>query len=198
MRRIRRERHGCAAGVYAKDVILEIIRRLGVKGGVGYAYEYAGDTIERMSMDERMTICNMSIEGGARVGYVNPDRDRPSTTCAAGRSRRRATTFESACRWWASMASDADAPYDDEVEIDAASIRPTVTWGINPGPIRLRGRAVAEPVDRRQSDRAAIDEALDFMGFDGRVADSRNADRRRVRRLVHERAAVGSSRGRAE
>src|SRR5688572_4959247 len=61
------------AGVYAKDVILAIIQRLGVRGGTGYAYEYAGDTIERMSMDERMTICNMSIEGGARVGYVNPD-----------------------------------------------------------------------------------------------------------------------------
>ena len=60
--------------MYAKDVILEIIRRLGVQGGVGYAYEYAGDTIERMTMDERMTICNMSIEGGARVGYVNPDQ----------------------------------------------------------------------------------------------------------------------------
>src|SRR3972149_6588906 len=61
-------------GVYAKDVILDIIRRLGVSGGVGYAYEYAGDTVERMSMDERMTICNMSIEGGARAGYVNPDQ----------------------------------------------------------------------------------------------------------------------------
>ena len=63
-----------APGVYAKDIILEIIRRLGVNGGVGYAYEYAGDTIDRLSMDERMTICNMSIEGGARVGYVNPDQ----------------------------------------------------------------------------------------------------------------------------
>src|SRR6476619_4668357 len=62
-----------APGVYAKDVILEIIRRLGVQGGVGYAYEYGGDAVDRMSMDERMTICNMSIEGGARVGYVNPD-----------------------------------------------------------------------------------------------------------------------------
>ena len=62
-------------GVYAKDVVLTIIQRLGVSGGVGYAYEYAGDAIERMTMDERMTICNMSIEGGARVGYVNPDRD---------------------------------------------------------------------------------------------------------------------------
>jgi 3-isopropylmalate/(R)-2-methylmalate dehydratase large subunit len=67
--------HGrLARGVYAKDVILEIIRRLGVKGGAGFAYEYAGDAVERMTMDERMTICNMSIEGGARVGYVNPDQ----------------------------------------------------------------------------------------------------------------------------
>ena len=65
---------GWRRGVYAKDVILEIIRRLGVKGGAGFAYEYAGDAVERMSMDERMTICNMSIEGGARVGYVNPDQ----------------------------------------------------------------------------------------------------------------------------
>ncbi len=97
-----------ARGVYAKDVILEIIRRLGVKGGVGYAYEYAGDTIERMSMDERMTICNMSIEGGARVGYVNPDQ----VTFDYLRGRRFAPQgdeFEKACRWWRGMASDANA-----------------------------------------------------------------------------------------
>src|SRR5215210_4188826 len=94
--------------VYAKDVILEIIRRLGVNGGVGYAYEYAGDTIERMTMDERMTICNMSIEGGARVGYVNPDQ----TTSDHPRRRRFAPQgedFESACAWWSSMASDPGA-----------------------------------------------------------------------------------------
>ena len=87
------------AGVYAKDIILEIIRRLGVNGGVGYAYEYAGDTIERLSMDERMTICNMSIEGGARVGYVNPDQ----TTFDYLRGRRFAPqgdAFERAVAWW--------------------------------------------------------------------------------------------------
>src|SRR4029450_10016319 len=120
-----------APGVYAKDVILEIIRRLGVMGGVGYAYEYAGDAVERMSMDERMTICNMSIEGGARVGYVNPDR----TTFDYLRRRPFAPQgddFDRATRWWASMASDPDASYDDEIELDASSVRPTVTWGINP------------------------------------------------------------------
>src|SRR5437773_3138592 len=108
-------------GVYAKDVILTIIQRLGVGGGNGYAYEYAGDTIERMSMDERMTICNMSIEGGARAGYVNPDQ----VTYDYLRGRRFAPQgdeFEKACRWWGSMASDASASYDDEVEIHAGSI----------------------------------------------------------------------------
>ena len=97
------------AGVYAKDVILQIIRRLGVNGGVGYAYEYAGDAIERMSMDERMTICNMSIEGGARVGYVNPDE----TTFEYLRGRPFAPqgdALERADRVVASIASDADAP----------------------------------------------------------------------------------------
>src|SRR5207237_10335378 len=99
-------------GVYAKDVILEIIRRLGVKGGVGYAYEYAGDTIERMSMEERMTICNMSIEGGARVGYVNPDQ----VTFDYLRGRRFAPQgddFEQACKGWSALASDPGASYDD-------------------------------------------------------------------------------------
>src|ERR671913_473631 len=121
-----------APGVYAKDVILEIIRRLGVNGGVGYAYEYAGEVVERMNMDERMTSCNMSIEGGARVGYVNPDE----TTIDYLRGRRFAPQgdmFEAAASWWRSLASDPDAVFDDEVVIDGNEIRPTVTWGINPG-----------------------------------------------------------------
>ncbi|MEO6236257.1 MAG: 3-isopropylmalate dehydratase large subunit [Vicinamibacterales bacterium] len=142
-------------GVYAKDVILEIIRRLGVKGGAGFAYEYAGSTIAGMSMDERMTICNMSIEGGARVGYVNPDQ----TTFEYLRGRPFAPqgdAFDRATEWWASMASDAGASYDDEVGIDAASVRPTVTWGINPG--QSVGVDERLPAD-------ADPEALAFMGF---------------------------------
>ena len=142
-------------GVYAKDVILDIIRRLGVKGGAGFAYEYAGDAVGRMSMDERMTICNMSIEGGARVGYVNPDQ----TTFDYMRGRPFAPqgdAFERATAWWTSMASDEGASYDDDVTIDAAAIRPTVTWGINPG------QSVA--VDERLPANAD-QEALAFMGF---------------------------------
>src|SRR5690349_15228560 len=119
-------------GVYAKDVILDVIGRLGVNGGVGYAYEYAGDTIARLSMEERMTVCNMSIEGGARCGYVNPDE----TTYAYLRGRPYAPPVEAwkrAVAFWNGMRSDPDAQFDDVVRIDAASIEPTVTWGITPG-----------------------------------------------------------------
>jgi 3-isopropylmalate/(R)-2-methylmalate dehydratase large subunit len=151
-------------GVYAKDVILEIIRRLGVNGGAGYVYEYAGDTVSRMSMDERMTICNMSIEGGARVGYVNPDQ----TTIDYLRGRRYAPqgeAFELAAAWWMKMASDADASYDDEVRLDASEIRPRVTWGINPGQSVYVDERVPAPSDAAPEERASISEALDFMGF---------------------------------
>ncbi len=121
-----------APGVTAKDVILHIIRILGVNGGVGYAYEYAGSTIEAMTMEERMTVCNMSIEGGARCGYINPDE----VTVEYLRGRERVpggADFDAAVERWLGYASDADATFDDEVQINAADIKPTVTWGITPG-----------------------------------------------------------------
>jgi 3-isopropylmalate/(R)-2-methylmalate dehydratase large subunit len=178
-----------ARGVYAKDVILEIIRRLGVKGGAGFAYEYGGDAVERMSMDERMTICNMSIEGGARVGYVNPDQ----TTFDYLRGRQYAPqgdAFDRAVTWWKSMASDGNARYDDRVELDAAQIEPTVTWGINPG------QSVA--IDERLP-KDADAEALAFMGlragqpmkgtridvaFVGSCTNARLSDLREAARIV--------------
>ena len=152
-------------GVYAKDVILEIIRRLGVKGGVGYAYEYGGEVLDGMTMDERMTVCNMSVEGGARVGYVNPD----TTTFAyldglpftpTGES------FETAKARWKSMVSDADANYDDRVEIDGTALAPVVTWGINPGQSVQVGETIPAPTDFEAKDRPSVTEALEFMGFD--------------------------------
>src|SRR6059036_512500 len=121
-----------APGVYAKDVTLWIIHVLGVKGGVGYAYEYAGPVIERMTMEERLTVCNMSIEGGARFGYINPDE----TTFAYLKGRPYAPSgdaFDRATAWWKSMATDAGARFDDVARIDGAGIAPVVTWGINPG-----------------------------------------------------------------
>ena len=161
VRRIRVE-GALGLGVYAKDVILHIIRRLGVKGGVGYAYEYAGPVVEGFSMDERMTLCNMSIEAGARVGYVNPD----DTTFAYLRGRRfapQAETFERAVAWWRSMASDVDAAYADDVEIDGSRIAPAVTWGINPG----HGIGVDENVPKLSElppdERITAEEAFNYM-----------------------------------
>jgi len=119
-------------GVYAKDLILHIIRVLGVKGGVGFAYEFAGPAIEALSMEERMTLCNMAIEGGARCGYVNPD----AVTFAYLQGRPHAPAggaWDQAVAWWTSLASGPEAVFDDEEVFDASSIAPTITWGITPG-----------------------------------------------------------------
>src|SRR5215213_2474464 len=153
-------------GVYAKDVILDIIRRLGVKGGSGYAYEYGGEAFDRMTMEERMTVCNMSIEGAARVGYVNPDE----TTFKYMEGRPFApqgADFAKAREWWKSLASDADATYDDVVMIDAGSIEPTVTWGINPGQSVGITEHLPSPSDVAADDKASVAEALEFMSFRG-------------------------------
>jgi 3-isopropylmalate/(R)-2-methylmalate dehydratase large subunit len=151
-----------ASGVYAKDVILHIIRKLGVKGGVGYAYEYAGTTFEQMSMEERMTVCNMAIEGGARCGYINPDQ----TTFDYLKGRDfapKGEAWDQAVAWWQSLASDADAEYDDVVVFDAAAIEPTVTWGITPG----QGIGVSEVIPTAESlpedDRFVAQEAYTYM-----------------------------------
>ncbi len=153
-----------ARGVYAKDVILTIIQRLGVKGGVGYAYEYAGPAIEAMSMEERLTVCNMSIEGGARAGYVNPD----ATTFEYLRGRLYApqgAAYDRAVRWWRSMATDPDATFDDVVILDGRSIQPVVTWGINPGQSVGVNERIPDPAEAPEADRAAWTEALAFMDF---------------------------------
>ena len=147
-------------GVYAKDVILTIIQRLGVGGGNGYAYEYAGDTIDGMSMDERMTICNMSIEGGARVGYVNPD-DTTFTYMEGRPFAPQGEAFERAKAWWRSMASDRDAAYDDDVEIRAQDLTPVVTWGVNPG----QSIGVKERVPVPKGGDQQISDALAYMGL---------------------------------
>ncbi|MEB3886426.1 3-isopropylmalate dehydratase large subunit [Lyngbya sp. CCY1209] len=151
-------------GVYAKDVVLHIIRKLGVKGGVGYAYEYAGTTIEAMSMEERMTICNMSIEGGARCGYVNPDavtydylKDRDFAP--------KGENWEKAIAWWDQIRSDTDAVYDDVITFDAADIPPTVTWGITPGQGIGVDEAIPDPGHLPEGDRAIAQEAYRYMEF---------------------------------
>jgi 3-isopropylmalate/(R)-2-methylmalate dehydratase large subunit len=183
-------------GVYAKDVILAIIQRLGVQGGNGYAYEYGGEAVDRMTMDERMTICNMSIEGGARVGYVNPD----DTTIDYVRGRPfapPADQFDRMTAWWRSMASDATAVYDDEVEIRADELTPIVTWGVNPGQsIGVHDRV---PAPANASDPKAVADALSYMGltagqpiegmkvdvaFIGSCTNARLSDLREAARIV--------------
>jgi len=151
-----------AAGVYAKDVILTVIRRLGVKGGIGFAYEYGGPVLEAMSLEERMTVCNMSIEGGARCGYVNPD----DTTFAYLRGRSFAPTGPALARalaWWRAIASDPDASYDDRVAFDGGAIAPTVTWGITPGQGIGIDERIPYPSQVPDGDRAGLEEALSFM-----------------------------------
>jgi len=152
-------------GVYAKDVILAIIRTLGVNGGVGYAYEYAGEVVDRMTMEERLTLCNMSIEGGARSGYVNPDQ----TTFDYLRGRQYApegAAFDRAVTWWKGMASDAGASYDDVRRLDGNAIPPMVTWGINPGQSVGVGERIPSPESAPEPERPTYREGLAHMGFE--------------------------------
>jgi len=119
-------------GVTSKDVVLYLINRLGVKGGIGYAYEYAGTVFDEMTMEDRMTVCNMAIEGGARVGYVNPDQT--TFDYLKGKEHApKAADWDRAVARWKATASDTDAVYDDVVKFNAADIEPMVTWGITPG-----------------------------------------------------------------
>ncbi len=158
------EVHGrLGPGVYAKDVILHIIRTLGVNGGTGYAYEYAGEVFDRFSMEERMTVCNMSIEGGARAGYVNPDETTFAYLKGRPYSPSGAAWDEAVARWRA-VASDPGCRYDDVVRIDAATIAPTVTWGINPGQGIAISETIPDPAKAVSADeKAGIEEALAYM-----------------------------------
>ena len=147
-------------GVYAKDVVLKIIHDLGVKGGIGYAYEYAGSVFDNFSMEERMTVCNMSIEGGARMGYVNPDE----TTYNYLKGKEFAPkTFNEAIAFWNSVRSEKNARYDHEVTIKGEDIEPMVTWGINPGQSVGVNEIIPEKVPKE--DEYTFNEALKHMKF---------------------------------
>ncbi|MFC7135223.1 MULTISPECIES: 3-isopropylmalate dehydratase large subunit [Salinibaculum] len=129
-------------GVEAKDIILEIIRRLGTEGGVGYVYEYAGEAVEDLGMEGRMSICNMSIEGGARAGYVNPDETTYDWLEETDYFQDNPEEFDRLKPYWESIRSDADAEYDDVVTIDGSSLEPVVTWGTTPG----QGVGITDPI----------------------------------------------------
>jgi 3-isopropylmalate/(R)-2-methylmalate dehydratase large subunit len=153
-----------SSGVYAKDVILAIIRELGVKGGVGFAYEYGGPVIEAMTIEERLTVCNMSIEGGARCGYINPD----DATIEYLRGRKyspEGEAWDRAEAYWRGVASGPDAHYDDQVTLDGSALAPSVTWGINPE----QSISIDEKLPRIESvpaeNQASIEEAYNYMGL---------------------------------
>ncbi len=152
-------------GVTPKDVVLFIINRLGVKGGIGYAYEYCGEVFDSMSMEGRMTVCNMTIEGGARVGYVNPD-DMTFDYLNNREYAPKGKAWDKAVAAWKNFASDKEAIYDDMVKFDAAEIEPRVTWGVTPAQsVAINeslpdSAAVADPGERK-----AIDTAYTHMGF---------------------------------
>jgi 3-isopropylmalate/(R)-2-methylmalate dehydratase large subunit len=151
--------------VTAKDVALFLVARLGVQGGIGYAHEYAGEVMDGFNMEERMTVCNLAIEGGAVSGYVNPDQ----TTYDYLRGRPYApppAAWERALAYWDSVRSDSDAEYDDQVQYDGRSIEPMVTWGINPGQAVAVGEAIPDPAAVDGPDRARMEEALRYMDFE--------------------------------
>ena len=153
------------AGVTAKDIILAVIARIGTGGGQGYVLEYRGSAIRGLSMEGRMTICNMSIEAGARAGMVAPD----DTTFAYLKGREHAPQGEEwdrALEYWRTLVTDPDAVYDAEVDIDAATLSPYVTWGTNPGQGLPLSGVVPDPADAADDvDRVAIERALEYMAL---------------------------------
>jgi 3-isopropylmalate/(R)-2-methylmalate dehydratase large subunit len=152
-------------GVTAKDVVLALIAKVGTGGGQGYVVEYRGSTIETMSMEGRMTICNMSIEWGAKAGMVAPDQ----TTFDYLKGRPHApegAEWDAAVAHWKTLFSDADAVFDAEVDIDATQLSPFVTWGTNPGQGAPLSAAVPTPADFADPvEAAAAERALEYMGL---------------------------------
>lgn len=153
-----------APGVGAKDMILALIGKIGIGGGVGYVIEYAGEAVEALSIEGRLTMCNMSIEAGARAGLVAPDqttiaylKDRPASPKGA--------QWDEAVAAWAALRSDADAHWDRVIEIDCAKIAPLLTWGVNPEQVATIEDAAPDPVVAEVGAAHAIARALDYMGL---------------------------------
>jgi 3-isopropylmalate/(R)-2-methylmalate dehydratase large subunit len=187
------------AGVTAKDIILAIIGEIGTAGGTGYALEYAGEAIRSLSMEGRMTVCNMSVEGGAKAGFIAPDekayaylKDRPRSP--------KGKAWDAAMRYWETLSSDDGAHFDREIRLDAAKLPPLVTWGTSPEQVIAVTSRVPVPGDiADENKRRAAASALDYMGlkggekitdikldrvFIGSCTNSRIEDLREVARVV--------------
>ena len=151
-------------GIFAKDLVLHIINKLGVKAGVGYAYEFAGPAISALSIEERMTICNMSIEGGARCGYVNPD-NKTFNYIQDRLFAPKNENWDKALSWWKSLKSDEASIYDDVIKIDASIVEPTITWGITPGQSIGINQKIPSKLEIDPDDQFIAEEAYQYMGF---------------------------------
>jgi 3-isopropylmalate/(R)-2-methylmalate dehydratase large subunit len=152
-------------GVTAKDIALAVIAKIGTAGGTGYVIEYAGDAVKSLSMEGRMTLCNLTIEGGARAGLIAVD----DTTINYIKGRPRApkgAAFEQAAMFWKTLQSDADAKFDAEVTLDARDIVPMVTWGTSPEQALPITATVPDPAAMEEHHRAAAQRALEYMGIE--------------------------------
>ena len=185
-----------APGVTPKDLILHIIGVIGTAGGTGHVIEYRGKVFEEMSIEGRLTVCNMSIEGGARAGLVAPDE----TTFAYLKGRPYApkgADWDKAVAWWRSLATDPGAKFDKSVTIQAADIEPTVTWGTSPEDVVAIGGVVPAPESFADpSKQQAAQVSLDYMGLAARHADDRHRSAERVHRIVHQQPHRGPARRR--
>src|SRR5690606_18303509 len=153
-------------GTTAKDIILAIIAKIGTGGGQGYVLEYRGEAIRNLSMEGRMTICNMSIEAGARAGMIAPDE----TTFEYLKGRPHApegADWDAALEYWKTLRTDDDAVFDAEVVLEASDLEPFVTWGTNPGQGLPLSGSVPDPADMAdESERIAAERALEYMGLE--------------------------------
>ncbi|WP_417891415.1 3-isopropylmalate dehydratase large subunit [Bacillus alkalicola] len=164
-------------GVTAKDLILAIIAKFGVRFGTGYVIEYTGDAVKSLTMEERMTVCNMSIEAGARAGLISPDE----TTFEFLQGKRHVPdgeAFDKAVQEWKALATDPDATYDATVEINGDEIEPQVSWGTNPGMCIPVNETIPSPEDANSaSEKEEIERALEYMGLEaGQPITSVNVD----------------------
>jgi 3-isopropylmalate/(R)-2-methylmalate dehydratase large subunit len=152
-------------GVTAKDIILSIIGEIGTAGGTGYVIEYAGEAIRALSVEGRMTVCNMSIEGGARAGLIAPDEK--TYAYIQGRPRApKGAAWDAALSYWKTLRSDDDAVFDREVRLDAANLPPIVTWGTSPEDVvAITGHVPDPEAVADEGKRAAMKRALAYMGL---------------------------------
>ena len=195
------------AGVTAKDIILAIIGEIGTAGGTGYALEYAGEAIRSLSMEGRMTVCNMSVEGGAKAGFIAPDektyaylKDRPMAPKGA--------LWDQAMRYWETLQSDDGAHFDREIRLDAAKLPPIVTWGTSPEQVvSIAGRVPVLSEIADENKRVAAERSLGYMGlkggekitdikldrvFIGSCTNARIEDLREVARVVEGKTVNGN------